>query len=199
MLLHSQLPETLINHHSIPNTMINIPQYALPSLAVLIFAAAIILFSMTERRTYYRRIITACLAMVMVPLAYILNEYLAYALQALVLIAVGNVCRDYYKAGYFRRRKELMEIFRHDHPEHRDAKKVLYHNLRDMHTRERMIEKRLAEIEETENKLREKEFELKEQARALKEKQKETTPVQPAKTEAASPRSKSSSEKGAKQ
>jgi len=152
--------------------MINIPQYALPALAVLIFGIAIILFSMTERRTYYRRVITACMAMVMVPLAYILNEYLAYALQALVLIAVGNVSRDYYKAGYFRRRKELMEIFRHDHPEHRDAKKMLYHNLRDMDSREKMIEKKLAEIEETENKLREKEFELKEQIRAIKEEEK---------------------------
>ncbi|MFH1066112.1 MAG: hypothetical protein V1734_06405 [Nanoarchaeota archaeon] len=182
--------------------MMNISAYALPSLAVLIFAIAIILFSMTERRTYYRRVITACLALVLVPLAYILNEYLAYALQALVLIAVGNVCRHYYKAGYFRRRKELMEIFRHDHPEHRDAKKMLYHSLKDMHSREKTIEKRLAEIEETENKLREKEFELKEQARALKEKQQEAAsvqPAQPAKKEAASPRSKSSSEKGAKQ
>lgn len=153
--------------------MIDIPRYALPSAAVLIFAVAIILFSMTERRTYYRRVVTACLAMVMVPLAYILNEYLAYALQTLVLMAVANLSRDYYKAGFFKRRKDLMEIFRHDHPDYREHKQILYHPLRDIESKERLIEKKLADIEDMENKLREKEFELKEQARELKEKQKE--------------------------
>lgn len=152
--------------------MIDIPRYALPSAAVLLFAVAIILFSMTERRTYYRRVATACLAMVMVPLAFILNEYLAYALQTLVLMAVANLSRDYYKAGFFKRRKDLMEIFKHDHPDYREHKRILYHPLRDIESKERIIEKKLADIEDMENKLREKEFELKEQARALKEQQK---------------------------
>lgn len=153
--------------------MIDIPRYALPSAAVLFFAVAIILFSMTERRTYYRRVVTACLAMVMVPLAFILNEYLAYALQTLVLMAVANLSRDYYKAGFFKRRKDLMEIFKHDHPEYREHKQILYNPLKDIESKERLIEKKLADIEDMENKLREKEFELKEQARELKEKQKE--------------------------
>ncbi|MDD4878694.1 MAG: hypothetical protein PHO02_06720 [Candidatus Nanoarchaeia archaeon] len=153
--------------------MINIPEYALPSAAVLILAVAIILFSITERKTYYKRFVTACLAMVTVPLAFILNEYLAYALQTLVLMAVANLSRDYYKAGFFKRKKDLMEIFRHDHPDYREHKQLLYRPLRDIESKERVIEKKLAEIEDVENKLREREFELKEKARELKEKEKE--------------------------
>lgn len=149
------------------------PQYLLPSASVLIFAVAIILYSMNERKTYYSRVAAACLALVLVPLAFILNEYLAYALQALVLLAVANITRDYYKAGFFRRRKELMEIFRHDHPEHRETKQLLYRPLKEIELRERQIEKKLAEIEQVEMKLKEKEERLKQQMRELKAMQKE--------------------------
>ena len=147
----------------------NMSPYLLPSASVLIFAVAIILFTMTERKTYYSRLIGACLALVLVPVTFILNEYLAYALQALVLLAIANISRDYYKAGFFRRRKELMEIFRHDHPEHRDAKNLLFRPLRDIETKEQMLDKKLAEIEEIERKLQEKEEQLKEERRRIDE------------------------------
>ncbi len=151
----------------------NIPQYLLPSASLLVFAVAIILYSMNERKTYYSRVITACLALVLVPITFLLNEYLAYALQALVLLAVANLSRDYYKAGFFRRKKELLHIFRNDHPEHREAKQLLYRPLREIDARERQIEKKLAEIEQVEIKLKEREEKLKEQMRELKAAQKE--------------------------
>ncbi|HII15169.1 MAG TPA: hypothetical protein HA362_02555 [Nanoarchaeota archaeon] len=147
----------------------NISPYLLPSASVVIFAVGIILLSMAERKTYYTRLITACLALVLVPVTFILNEYLAYALQALVLLAIANISREYYKAGFFRRRKELMELFRHDHPEHRDAKNLLYRPLRDIETKEQMIEKKLAEIENIEQKLKDKEEQLKEERRRIDE------------------------------
>lgn len=149
-----------------------IPQYLLPSASVLIFAVAIILYSMNERKTYYSRVAAACLALVLVPITFLLNEYLAYALQALVLLAVANLSRDYYKAGFFRRKKELLHIFRNDHPDHRETKQLLYRPLREIEIRERQIERKLAEIERVEMKLKEKEEALKERARELKAMQK---------------------------
>lgn len=146
-----------------------IPQYLLPSASVVIFAVAIILFSMTERRTHYRRVVMACLALVLVPLTFILNEYLAYALQALVLLAIANLSRQYYKAGFFRRKKELMELFRHDHPEHREARALLYHPLQDIDSRERALERKIAEIDKVEKKLQEQEQQLIEEKMKLKE------------------------------
>lgn len=157
-----------------------LPQYLLPSASVLIFAAAIILYSMQERKTYYSRVVTACLALVLVPITFLLNEYLAYALQALVLLAVANLSRDYYKAGFFRRKKELLHIFRHDHPEHRETKQLLYRPLKEIEAKERQIEKKLAEIEQVEMKLKEKEERLKEQMRELKAMEKESKKEEPA-------------------
>ncbi|MBU2637569.1 MAG: hypothetical protein KJ955_01205, partial [Nanoarchaeota archaeon] len=88
--------------------------------------------------------------------------------------------RDYYKAGFFRRKKELLHIFRNDHPEHREAKQLLYRPLREIDTRERQIEKKLAEIEQVEMKLKEREENLKEQIRELKAAQKEAKKEEPA-------------------
>ena len=130
--------------------------------AIVLFAAAIFLYKLNDRKIHYDKVAIICLALVLIPLTSFLNGYLSYIMQLLLFAAFAHFGNEYYRRGFFRRRKELHELYKGARREHKEAKRVLYPHLRNLEERERKLERDLEKIEKVK-------ADLKEHARQIKE------------------------------
>lgn len=127
----------------------------LNGIAVILFAVTLLLYKLNTRKIYYNKIALVCIALVLIPLAAFLNDFLPYLIQLVLLAAFAHFGNEYHKRGLFRRRQELHEIYRSRKREHREAKENLYPHLKDLAIREKRLEKELDKVKTAKEELRE--------------------------------------------
>ncbi len=151
-------------------------EWILNSVALLFFAIALLFYKLNTRLVNYNKVAIVCLAFCLLPIAYFISIWLAYALQFILLVGLARVSHRYYKEGLFRRRKELHEIFSSRHPDHVRARKEIYPHLKHLGEREReldsekkSIDRMKSELREEAEKIRAEKEEIERRRKALKE------------------------------
>lgn len=140
----------------------------------VVFVLAALIYKLNTRKVYYNRIVLSCLALALPLLASYIDKMLMYFFQLLFLAVFAHFGNQYYKEGFFRRRKELHNIvWRAAKKEHKDFKPILYPHLKDLELRELKIEKDLAKINRLREELRQHALELRNE-RYMLEKEKKT-------------------------
>ncbi len=133
-------------------------------LGIAVFILAAIIYKLNRRRLYYDKIVLSCLALALPLLASYIDVMLMYFFQLLFLAMFAHFGNQYYKEGFFRRRRELHNIvWRAAKREHKEFKPILYPHLKDLELKEIKIEKELAKIAKLRAELKQHALELKQE------------------------------------